>query len=88
MTVAQTSLLAHREIKRTGSMSARHAEVMAVIGHGQDYSLQELVTLSKLPINIVSARVNELKSAEFLEHGPTRKCRMTGRTIRPVKRPE
>ncbi len=47
-----------------------------------------IVGLTGLPINVVSGRVNELKSSGYLQHGPTRRCRITGRTIHPVKRPE
>lgn len=88
MTVAATSTLAYREIKRTGTLTAQQAQVMRSIGHGVDYSLQEIVGLTGLPINVVSGRVNELKSSGYLQHGPTRRCRITGRTIHPVKRPE
>lgn len=87
--VADTSIECYHDLRDDGTLTKRQAQVMAVIQHGRDYSLQELVMLTGLPINIVSGRVNELKSNELkrLEHGPKRKCMLTQRTIHPVRLP-
>lgn len=89
MTVATTSRAAYDELRSTGKLNEQQKKVMAVIVPGRDYSLQELVMLSGLPINVVSGRVNELKSKplELLENGVTRKCSLTHRTIHPVQIP-
>lgn len=89
MTVASTSRAAYDELRSTGKLSHRQQQVMAVIQPDRDYSLQELVMLSGLPINCVSGRVKELKSAPLnaLEHGEQRACTITGATIHPVRLP-
>lgn len=83
--VAETSLAAYDELRSTGKLNTRQQQVMAVIQPGRDYSLQELVMLSGLPINCVSGRVKELKDAGQLKHGPKRPCSLTGKTIHPVR---
>lgn len=87
MTVSATSRLAYGEIRSTGTLNEQQRKIMAVIVRGRDYSLQELVILSGLPINVVSGRAAELKQRGDLELGVTRKCSLTGRTIHPVQIP-
>lgn len=89
MTVASTSAACYREIKSEGLLTHRQQQIMDVIKPGRDYSLQEIVMLCGLPINVVSGRVNELKrDLKRLEHGETRQCSLTRRTIHPVRIPE
>ncbi|MEN7529261.1 hypothetical protein [Cupriavidus sp. DL-D2] len=87
--VAHTSIRTYRDIKKDGTVSTRQRQIMAVIEpYPADYSLQELCELTGLPVNIVSGRVHELREKlGELQHGPSRTCRITGRTIRPVRRP-
>jgi hypothetical protein len=86
MSVVETSIEAFHAIKSDGTLTNRQKQVMAVIRLGRDYSLQELVMLTGLPVNVISGRVNELKGeVGLLEHGPTRKCTLTNRTIHPVR---
>jgi len=87
MTVASTSRQAYTEIKEHGVLSARQAQVLAAVRHGRDYSLQELVKLTGLPINCVSGRCFELRGLGKLELGETRKCSLTNKSIHPVKLP-
>lgn len=85
--VAETSLLAYDDLRKTGKLTERQAQVMAVIQPGRDYSLQEISLLCGLPINIVSGRVNELKNDPLnkLEHADKRKCSLTNHTCHPVR---
>ncbi|GJG92863.1 hypothetical protein [Cupriavidus pauculus] len=87
--VAHTSIQTYRDIGKDGTVSARQRQIMLVIQpYPADYSLQELCELTSPPINTVSGRVNELRTKlGELEHGPARECRITGRTIKPVRRP-
>lgn len=87
MTVAATSLQAYREIQREGGLSHRQAQVLAAVKPGKDYSLSELVKLTGLPVNVISARCNELRAAGRLVLAPARRCSLTGRTVHPVKLP-
>lgn len=87
--VSHTSIRTYRDIKKDGTLSARQRQIMAVVRpFPADYSLQELAKLTGLPINVVSGRVNELREdSGELERAPARACKITGRTIRPVRRP-
>lgn len=85
--VADTSIQAYRDLRAVGQLSRQQRVIMAAIKIGNDYSLQELVRLTQLPVNVVSGRVNELKSAQRLVLGMLRKCSVTGRTIHPVRLP-
>lgn len=87
--VAHTSIRTYRDIKTDGTIGTRQRQIMLVIQpYPADYSLQELCELTGLPVNIVSGRVNELREElGELERAPARKCRITGRTIKPVRRP-
>lgn len=83
---AQTSIETYRAIKSDGTVSARQAQIMAAVYPGLDYSLQELVEITGLPVNTVSGRCNELRKAGLLELAEKRTCSVTGRTISPVTR--
>jgi len=82
--VTSTSRQAFNEIKYEGLIGKRQAQVLEVIEEKHDYSLQELCVLAHLPVNVVSARVNELKEKNILEVRRKRKCRITRRTINAV----
>jgi len=85
--VAETSIDSYHALRREGGLTRQQHKVLAVIRPYRDYSLQELVIASGLPVNVISGRVNELKTEKRLEHGPTRKCSITGRTVHPVRLP-
>jgi len=82
--VSDTSRNVFNEIKYEGLIGKRQAQVLEAIEEKQDYSLQELCVLAHLPINVVSARVNELKEKNILEVRCKRKCQITRRTINAV----
>ncbi|MGO4304218.1 hypothetical protein [Cupriavidus sp. RAF12] len=85
--VAHTSIRNYDRMRATGELSRVQKEVMAVIGvWPRDFSLQEISQATGLAINTVSGRVNELRKAGKLELAPGRTCKVTGRTIRPVRR--
>jgi hypothetical protein len=85
--VAQTSIRTFHAITQDGTVSARQAQILAAMAHGFDYSLQELVALTGLPVNVVSGRAHELRKLERLELADKRTCTVTGRTVAPVKLP-
>jgi hypothetical protein len=86
--VAHTSIRNYSRMKVSGELGRVQQEIMDAIGaYPNDYSLQELAQATGLAINTVSGRVNELREkVGQLEHGPSRACKVTGRTIRPVRR--
>lgn len=86
--VAHTSIRNYDRMKKSGEIGRVQQEIMDAIGaYPRDYSLQELSQATGLAINTVSGRVNELRQKGKLELGPSRACKVTGRTIRPVRRP-
>jgi hypothetical protein len=86
--VADTSIECYRALRRDGGLTRQQHKVLAAVRPHRDYSLQELVIAAGLPVNVISGRVNELKSDKHLVHGPTRKCSITGRTVHPVRLPD
>lgn len=85
--VAETSIDTYHALRRDGSLTRRQHALMAVIRPYRDYTLQELVKLAGLPVNVVGGRVLELKGSKHLEHAPKRACTVTGRTVQPVRLP-
>ena len=85
--VATTSIDTYHDLKADGTLGKRQAEVMAAVQPGIDYSLQELVRLTGLPVNVISGRAFELRDMGRLELAPARTCSVTGRTVHPVRRP-
>jgi hypothetical protein len=84
---AQTSIDTYHAIKKDGTVSARQAQILAVVYPGLDYSLQELVGLTGLPVNVVSGRCHELRTLGQLVLAEKRPCSITGRTVAPVALP-
>jgi len=82
--VSDTSIECLKEIIYEGLIAKRQAQIMKVMRAGEDYSLQELCVLAHLPVNVVSARVNEMKEKNILEVRCKRKCKITLRTINAV----
>ncbi len=87
--VADTSIHAYHQVALAGDLGRRQREILAVMApYPADYSLQELVKLTGLPVNVVSGRVNELREKlSKVERGPARACKVTGKTIRPHRLP-
>lgn len=86
--VRETSLMAYEEIGKEGKLGNQQKTILQVVNAHQDYSLQELCVLTKLTINVVSGRVNDLKKLGLLVEGEKRHCSITERTIKPVKLPK
>lgn len=80
-----TSIEAYRELRYNGTLSKQQKRIINVFWPQENWSLQEVVKLTGLPINTVSGRCNELKKAGYLEEAPKRKCSITGRTIHPLR---
>lgn len=84
--VTITSRMAYDEVQCTGKDITQADEIMLHIIEGYDYSRQELKRLTGFEINAICGRVNEMLKTGVLEEGEIRKCEVTGRSIRPVRR--
>ncbi|QOR55261.1 MAG: hypothetical protein SHS37scaffold220_30 [Phage 67_12] len=85
--VTFTSIDAYRSLEGNGTLTRQQAVIVGAMAHGRDYSLQELVAATGLPVNVVSGRVNELKTSGRLVLAEKRPCSRTGRLIAPVRLP-
>lgn len=85
MTAVATSIETYHAIRDDGTLTRQQKIIVDAIAVGRNYSLQELVRATGLPINTVSGRCCDLRGLGVLELGPTRACGVTGRTIRPVR---
>jgi hypothetical protein len=52
---------------------------------GKDYSRREMAKEFELELSSVCGRVNELVGMNLLEELPSRQCKVTGKTIHPVR---
>ncbi len=85
MSVASTSIETYHAIRDDGTLTRQQRIIVDAIAIGRNYSLQELVKATGLPINTISGRCNDLRHLGVLELGPKRACGVTGRTIAPVR---
>jgi biotin operon repressor len=86
MYVRDTSLSAYRELKDTGKLGKQEQRIyQTILKSGDAMSLQEIASATGIGINAVSGRVNGLKKNGFLVEGQKRNCKVTGRTVRPVR---
>jgi biotin operon repressor len=86
MYVRDTSLSAYRELKDTGELGKQEQRIYQIIlKSGEAMSLQEIASTTGIGINAVSGRVNGLKKNGFLIESQKRTCKITGRTVRPVR---
>lgn len=93
--VRETSLEAYSHLKESGALGYQCELIMEAIRLKAKYfptgntghSLRELCSATKIEINAVSGRCNELKKLGLIEEAPKRKCSISGRTINPLRLP-
>lgn len=86
MTVAETSIQAYYELRGEGKLSAQAAHILSCMEFGDDYSRRELARECGLELSSVCGRIHELLAVDLVREAPTRKCSITGKTIKPVFR--
>lgn len=85
MPVRETSKKVYKEINEEGKIGEQAQAILYyLIGSTCPLSLQEIKVGTKIDINAVSGRVNDLKKAGKVFEHAKRKCTITGRTITPV----
>lgn len=57
--------------------------ILAAMAPGRDYSYSELAQITGFEKSSISARLNKMRVNGVVEHGPERKCRLSGITIKP-----
>jgi predicted transcriptional regulator len=84
--VRTTSIIAYNDLKSSGKQPTQKEIILdALRKNKKPMSLQEICDRTNMQINSVSGRVNDLKRANQVVEGPTRKCTITRKTITPVK---
>ena len=86
--VRQTSLEAYQDIKETGKKGSQTQKIYNLLLENQSIggmSLQEISKLSGIAINAVCGRINELKKQNEVVECEKRRCRITNRTIIPLR---
>lgn len=90
MTAIATRNESFYDHRASGRMSKQQQIIVTLIKLDDtkaNWTLQEISVATGMQINTVSGRVNELKSHPLfvLEECERRKCRITGRTVTPVR---
>lgn len=84
--VADTSIEIYKRLTAEGKVSHMQARILSKMEEGKDYTRNELVCMTLLPINAVTGRVNELvHELSLLEEGEKRKCSVTGNKVGTVR---
>ena len=78
MIVQQTSLLAYKDIQ--SELPRRQRQVRDELALHTDMTNGELARALNIPINQVTPRVKELRTAGVVEFSQTRACQTTGKT--------
>jgi hypothetical protein len=84
MSVAFTSIDAYKEHKAQGKVGTQAQHILDFLAFGKDYSRREISGLTGLELSSVCGRVNELLEIGALKEVIPRKCKVTGKTIKPV----
>ena len=84
MSVAFTSVDAYKEHKAAGKVGTQAQHILDFLAFGKDYSRREIAGITGLELSSVCGRVNELLEVGALKEVPPRKCKVTGKTIKPV----
>ncbi len=83
--IADTSIEAYREHKDSGKVGAQASAILNVMKPDEDYSRKELARITGYELASVCGRVNEMLSIGLIDELPSRKCKITGKNIHPVK---
>ena len=82
--IAETSVIAYKEHKASGKVGSQAIKIFDKIEFHKDYSRRELAQLTGLELSSICGRVNEMLQVGMLKEVSSRKCRVTGKTVKPV----
>jgi hypothetical protein len=82
--IAETSVIAYKEHKAAGKVGSQAMTIFDAMGFSKDYSRRELVALTGLELSSICGRVNEMLQIGMLKEVNHRKCKVTGKTVKPV----
>lgn len=82
--IAETSIIAYKEHKAAGKVGSQALSLFDAMEFHKDYSRRELANLAGLELSSVCGRVNEMLQIGMLKEVSSRKCKITGKTVKPV----
>ena len=82
--IAETSVIAYKEHKAAGKVGSQALSLFDAMEFHKDYSRRELAGLTGLELSSVCGRVNEMLQIGMLKEVSQRKCKITGKTVKPV----
>lgn len=82
--IAETSVIAYKEHKAAGKVGSQAMSLFDAMEFHKDYSRRELANLAGLELSSVCGRVNEMLQIGMLKEVSQRKCKVTGKTVKPV----
>lgn len=86
MSVSTTSIAAYKDHREAGKVSAQARSILDAMKPGIKYSRRELVEITGLELSSICGRVHELLGSKLIREDTPRKCRITGKTVKPVYR--
>lgn len=87
MSLSDTSIQAYHEHGDEGKIGKQCRLILSKMCKGRDYSRREIAKEFGLELSSVCGRVNELLSVGLLEELESRPCKVTNKTIHPVRLP-
>lgn len=85
MSVRDTSIAAHEEIKGSGTMSKQQRAVLDLVRKHPGKTRLELSQISGMRLSSVCGRVNELVRAKLIDDAEVRPCSLTGKSAHVLK---
>lgn len=82
--ISETSVIAYKEHKAAGKVGSQAMSLFDAMEFHKDYSRRELANLAGLELSSVCGRVNEMLQIGMLKEVSQRKCKVTGKTVKPV----
>lgn len=86
--IAETSVTNYREHRSSGRLGAQALEIVQFLANrtDRDFSRAEIAEILGLRLSSICGRVNELIKSDHVEQSAqTRRCQVTGKTVRPVR---
>lgn len=88
MSVSDTSRQAYYEHEDEGKIGKQCRLILSKMRKGKDYSRREIAKEFGLELSSVCGRVNELLAIGLLQELESRPCKVTNKTIHPVRLPQ
>ena len=85
--IAATSIVNYQQHKTSGKLGKQSSVILQLFKDNpyRDFSRAEVSELLSIRLSSVCGRINELMDQNYLHPEPQRKCKITNKTVSPVK---